>query len=418
MTDPRPATMMVKLRVPTADDQPLATVLGRLIDAPRGEPFADDVLELCSRFAQRLMADPVARVHPELMTLGFFMRKAELMRMKREFEAGARPDVVRVPHGLVFHVPPANVDTLFMYSWLWSVLAGNSNLVRLSSRSSPVVDHLCNLLVGELERPDMAGPRARVAMIQYGHDDAITAAISARTMLRIIWGGDASIAAIRKAPLPPFARDLTFADRFSMLALGAEAVASLHDTGIEQLAERVFNDVFWFDQLGCASPRLCLWIGERAMVATARQRLWPAVAHVAAGRGYRPEVSARLGRELFIHRAVLDGPVIARTDFGPALAVLRVDRLDGLRRDHPGMGLLFEAAAPSLASLERWIDRKDQTLTHFGMSRQELLGLAERLGGRGIDRIVPVGQALHLARFWDGYDLGAELVRNVHVVVG
>jgi hypothetical protein len=110
MTDPRPATMMVKLRVPTADDQPLATVLGRLIDAPRGEPFADDVLELCSRFAQRLMADPVARVHPELMTLGFFMRKAELMRMKREFEAGARPDVVRVPHGLVFHVPPANVD--------------------------------------------------------------------------------------------------------------------------------------------------------------------------------------------------------------------------------------------------------------------------------------------------------------------
>ena len=410
--------MIVTSRVPATGPQPLAALLARLTDGPRGEPFADDVVELCSRFAQRLISDPVARVHPELMTLGFFMRKTELMKMKREFEAGGRPDVVRVPHGLVFHVPPANVDTLFVYSWLWSVLAGNSNLVRLSSRGSPVTDHLCDLLGGELERADMAGPRARVAMVQYPHDDAITAAISARAGLRVIWGGDASIAAIRRAPLQPYARDLTFADRWSLLALGAEAVASLHDTGIEQLAERVFNDVFWFDQLGCASPRLCLWIGERPLVSEARARLWPAVAQVVGSRGYRPEVSARLGRELFIHRAILDGPVIARTDFGPSLAVLRVDRLDGLRRDHPGMGLLFEASAPALASIERWIDRKDQTLTHFGLSRQDLLGLAERLGGRGLDRIVPVGQALQLARFWDGYDLGAEFVRNVHVVVG
>jgi hypothetical protein len=410
--------MIVRSRVPATGDVPIASVLARLTEAPRGEPFADDVVELCSRFAQRLMSDPVARVHPELMTLGFFMRKTELMKMKREFEAGGRPDVVRVPHGLVFHVPPANVDTLFVYSWLWSVLAGNANLVRLSSRSSPVVDHLCDLLAGELDRPDMAGPRARVAMVQYPHHAAITAAISARAMLRVIWGGDDAIADIRKAPLPPFARDLTFGDRWSLLALGAEAVSSLHETGIDQLAERVFNDVFWFDQLGCASPRLCLWIGDRAQVLAARTRLWPAVAKVVAARAYRPEVSARLGRELFIHRAVLDGPVIARADYGPAFAVLRVDRLDGLRRDHPGMGLLFEAVAPSLASIDRFVERKDQTLTHFGLSRQELLGLAERLGGRGIDRIVPAGQALHLARYWDGYDLGAEFVRNVHLVVG
>jgi hypothetical protein len=410
--------VIVRCRVPAQGDLPVATVLARLAEAPRSEPFADDVVDLCSRFAQRLMSDPVARVHPELMTLGFFMRKTELMRMKREFEAAGRPDVVRVPHGLVFHVPPANVDTLFMYSWLWSVLAGNATLVRLSSRSSPVVDHLCDLLLAELERPEMAGPRARVAMVQYAHNAAITAAISARAMLRVLWGGDETIADLRRAPLPPFARDLTFADRWSLLALGAEAVSSLHDTGIEQLAERVFNDVFWFDQLGCASPRLCLWIGDRAQVQSARTRLWPAVAKVVAERGYRPEVSARLGRELFIHRAVLDGPVIARADYGPAFAVLRVDRLDGLRRDHPGMGLLFEAIAPSMASIDRFVERKDQTLTHFGLSRQELLGLAERLGGRGIDRIVPAGQALHLARFWDGYDLGAEFVRNIHVVFG
>ena len=58
-------------------------------------------------------------------------------------------------------------------------------------------------------------------------------------------------------------------------------------------------------------------------VATARQRLWPAVAHVAARRGYRPEVSARLGRELFIHRAVLDGDLVKGLAAAGAAATTR-----------------------------------------------------------------------------------------------
>jgi hypothetical protein len=34
--------------------------------------------------------------------------------------------------------------------------------------------------------------------------------------------------------------------------------------------------------------------------------------------------------------------------------------------------------------------------------------------GRGVDRIVPFGEALTFGRFWDGYDLLAELTRRVH----
>lgn len=408
--------MNVNVRVPALGVRPLAPILDGLTAAPRGEPFAEDIVTLCHAFAARLMHHPAARVHPELMTLGFFMRKTELVRMKREFEAAARPDVIRVPQGLVFHVPPANVDTIFMYSWLLSVLAGNANVVRLSSRGSPVVDHLCELLDELLAKPGLESVRARVAMIEYGHDDAITGALSARCDLRVIWGGDATVAAIRRVPLAPAARDLAFADRWSLTAIGARAVAALEEAGVVTLAEQLYNDIYWFDQLGCSSPRLALWIGDADVVQAARARLWPALAGVAEARGYRPEVAARLARELFIHRAVLDGPVVGRSDYGPALAVLRIDRLEGLRREHPGGGLLFEAVAPSLVSLERWIDRKDQTLTHVGIPRHELVGLAERLGGRGLDRIVPVGQALTMARFWDGLDLTDQFVRHVHVV--
>jgi hypothetical protein len=43
--------------------------------------------------------------------------------------------------------------------------------------------------------------------------------------------------------------------------------------------------------------------------------------------------------------------------------------------------------------------------------------LAERLGGRGIDRWVSMGHALDFGAVWDGYDLLGELTRRVVVEV-
>jgi len=408
--------MKVTVRVPATGPRELGPLLDELVAAPRGVPYGDEVLAVCGRIATRLIADPMSRRHPELMALGFFLRPAELTRMRRELDAAAQGDVVRVPHGLVFHVPPANVDTMFVYSWALSVLAGNANIVRLSSRSSPVVDHLCRVLDEVLAGAD-ARALGPVAMIQYDHDPAITEAISARVALRVIWGGDATVEAIRRAPLPPLARDLVFGNRWSMVALGAPAVDQLDPGGLRRLAEALADDVFWFDQLACSSPRLALWIGSDAARAAARARLWPAVAAVAVERGYQIDAGTRLARETFIHRAILDGPVVGRTDVGPALAILAVDRLPA-SREHPGGGLLFEAGAPGLDVLDGWIERADQTLTHFGLARAALVELATRLGGRGLDRLVPVGQALTMARYWDGYDLRAEFLRHVHVVGG
>jgi hypothetical protein len=406
---------MVSLWVPERAEVPLASVLETLTSAPVSHPFAEDALDLLDRFSRRLMADPISRAHPELMALGFFTRKAEVLRAKAVRLAAARADLVEVPLGLVFHVPPANVDTIFMYSWVQALLAGNANLVRLSARRSPVVDHLCQLLCELLAAPELAALRARVAMLHYGHDDAITAAISARCALRVIWGGDAAVTAIRRAPLPPGARDLPFADRFSLLALGADAVAEAPAAEHAALVERLFNDLYWFDQAGCSSPRLCLWVGPRAAAAAARVRLWPALAAFAAARGYHPDLAMRVAKDVFGYRAVLDGPVVARVVYGPALTVLEVASLQGLGREHPGAGLLFEAVVDSLDALDAWVTRKDQTLTHFGLAREPLMALAQRLAGRGLDRIVPVGQALQMSRWWDGYDLASEMLRRVYV---
>jgi hypothetical protein len=86
-----------------------------------------------------------------------------------------------------------------------------------------------------------------------------------------------------------------------------------------------------------------------------------------------------------------------------------------LDREHCGGGLLFQAYAKELNEIAPLIIRRDQTLTHFGFTRDELRNLARLLNGRGIDRIVPVGHALNFNRFWDGYDLLREFTRTVYI---
>ncbi len=86
---------------------------------------------------------------------------------------------MRVPRGTVFHIPPANVDTIFMYSWVLSMLMGNRNIVRLSRRSTPQVELIIKTFNRVLEsHKDVA---TTTSIVSYGHEEEITREISMGT---------------------------------------------------------------------------------------------------------------------------------------------------------------------------------------------------------------------------------------------
>jgi hypothetical protein len=58
----------------------------------------------------------------------------------------------------------------------------------------------------------------------------------------------------------------------------------------------------------------------------------------------------------------------------------------------------------------------DQTLVYYGYDSNEVRDLAESLAGRGIDRFVPVGNALTFSTDWDGYDLLQEFSKRVAIL--
>ena len=142
---------------------------------------------------RKLLAPAVARRFPELASLGFFLRRGEIAKALKSLETEG-DDVFRFPRGLVFHVPPANVDTIFVYSWALSALAGNPNVVRISSRSAGAAETVLEALNEALAEADPIIARTQ-RMVTYGRDDAVTSALSAACELRVIWGGDAAVTA-------------------------------------------------------------------------------------------------------------------------------------------------------------------------------------------------------------------------------
>jgi len=183
--------MKIELLLPHRGMVDLAAVEELLNGAP-SDPFNASIADACADLSQRILLDAEARAIPELVALAFWMRKAEIARLKEEFRRLEQPHALLAPRGLVFHVPPRNVDTMFVYSWFMAALTGNRNVIRLSPSRSRTTSVLLRLFCAALgEARDAA--RQSTVVVNFAHEDEPTALFSGLCDVRVIWGGDESI---------------------------------------------------------------------------------------------------------------------------------------------------------------------------------------------------------------------------------
>jgi hypothetical protein len=371
------------------------------------------IVDWLIQLSRSLLARDLARRYPELGSLGFFLRRAELRSAVASLEDGT-PGVRHAPRGLAVHFPPANVDTIFMYSWAVSALAGNANVVRLSSRASAASAAILQVLRASLADADPAVGRTQ-RVIAYERNDETTSALMAGCAVRVLWGGDVGVRSLRAFPIAPLARELAFPDRSSIAAISVAgweaATAAQRGAAVDGFA----NDVYWFDQAACSSPRDLVWIGDAARAAVARREFESLLVEVVAKRGWVLDPAMAIQKRVSTFGLAADGVAQAIRFDGNAIA--NVDLVDGaaLRREWLGAGTVCHVVLPDLDALVPLVERRDQTLGQFGFGAEELDAFVTRLAGRGIDRIVPFGQALAFGRTWDGMDLMREFTRIITI---
>jgi len=279
-----------------------------LAGSTAAEPFHESVVDASVDLSQRIFHDPEARAYPELLALAYWMRKAEMNRLTAQFRSLQLDHRVLAPRGLVFHLPPRNVDTIFVYSWLLAALTGNRSVVRLSPQRSESTSILLRLLRETLAAA--AEPaRGGTTIVSYGHEEEPTEMLSALCDARVIWGGDQTVEIIRRSPLAPHAKEITFPDRYSLSAIRADVYAGLPEEKRDYLADQFFNDSYWFDQLACSSPRLVVWCGTGPETRAAAADFFRRVAGCVERRRYVLPAAASMQKLVYACSSILNSTV-------------------------------------------------------------------------------------------------------------
>jgi hypothetical protein len=407
-----PAASPVRILVPSSGIGSLEA----FVDGARRlstRPFEELRVAALEALSKSLLSHPRLKRDPAGAALGFWLRRAHLAVLERTLRTVEFPGL-RVPAGLVFHIAPANVDTMFIYSWGLSFLAGNANIVRLTTQTTPLMEDLLACLDALVS----AHPTACVGnlFLTYEHDDAITGRLSAACDARLVWGGDETVRRLRAAPLNPHASERSFASKRSISIFCAIAFLEANLPERQRVAGLMAADIAPFGQMACSSPQAVYWIGTEAECRAA----WTAFEDA-----FEPAMAAKLG-EASLSWAV------RRLNYGfDAAASGAAERLShrphttqvfaaapaGAEPADPcGAGLLHHAALGSAAELTPLLDRSHQTITYFGLPKTDVNSLAEAAGRAGVDRIVPVGSALDFGPFWDGFNLWDDLTRLVVVL--
>jgi hypothetical protein len=379
------------------------------------EPFQPVLTQFCEALSKALFNHPQIKQFPDVMALAFWLRPAHLEELHSHFKTLTSSDQVLVPRGLAFHIAPANVETLFAYSWVLSLLVGNANIVRVPSKQAPSLTLLFEQIEALLAQPSYLAIQETTRLVQYGHQEEITAAFSAYADVRLIWGGNETIRSIRQIPLKPMAKEIVFGDRFAYACIHAQHYQDASEKEKRRLAHEFYNDVFWYDQMACSSPRLALWVGTPEVARQASHNFYRRLQQVIEDKHFVLPLGSLLQKQTSIYDQALSQKTKEYRTYGEILTVLEIEQFDSRTYLPEGAGFLLHLVLPDLHEIARLVSAEDQTLVYAGFTRQELLQLARELNGRGLDRLVPLGRALHFDYRWDGYHLLMELTRLVQV---
>lgn len=382
------------------------------------KPFDEISIQFLSTLSQTILKYKGIKNYPELVALAYWLRKSNISSIINALRKNINKSELIVPGGLAFHIAPSNVDTIFLYSWALSMLAGNLNIVRISQTQNEQLNLLLQLVRKVLCDKKWSLISKRNLVISYLKDDKINIFISSLSDIRILWGGDETVRNIRNLPSKPTTKDIAFADKFSYTIVNASSYLKLDNQEKFQLGKQFYNDSYWFNQMACSSPRFVIFSGSKNNCEKASELFWNNLEKELKRRNQKVTIDVAMERIVYLYESMsktISNNVLNSGNDKPV--VLRVDKNEISNfRESCGGGFFFECFLNNIEELTELVRGKDQTLTYFGFNKTTLKNFITEVNGRGINRIVPIGQALNFSPTWDGYSLLNELTKRVQIL--
>ena len=381
-----------------------ADIAAGLSDVRAKAPFDDEIIDFLNDVSKELMGDRSAKSYSDVVTLGFWIRKGSVLKLKERFE---KNDGLYLGKGIAFHIAPSNVPVNFAYSLIAGLLCGNANVVRVPSKDFPQVSIICNAINKVLDKHETM--KEYVLCVRYGRDKEINDLFSSVADVRVVWGGDQTIAELRKSPLPSRSGEITFADRYSLAVIDSESYLSIDNKA--KVAEDFYNDTFFSDQNACTSPKLIVWTGNK--IEEAKKMFWKEEHHLAEKK-YTFQAIQSVNKLTQAYLIAVAEPGVKVENHSDNLIIrVSIPKITDYLMDYrDNSGYFYEYDCKDIMDLTPLCnDKRCQTIGYIG-DNQVLMPLIQS-GIKGIDRIVPIGKTMDFDLIWDGYNLPSLMTRTV-----
>lgn len=380
-----------------------AEIAVQLTDVKALEPFDETIVEFLNDVSRELMNNRETKAYSDVVTFAFWIRKGSVLKLKERFE---HSHGFHLGKGVAFHIAPSNVPVNFAYSLVSGLLCGNANVVRVPSKDFPQVGMITDAMNKALEQ--YKGLKNYIICVRYERDKDINDLFSSIADERIVWGGDQTIAELRKSPLPPRSGEITFADRYSLVVIDSDSYLGIQDK--KKVAEDFYNDTFFSDQNACTSPRVVIWTGNK--IKEAKDEFWK-TEHEVVERKYTFQSIQGVNKLTRAYLIAAEHEVKIEEHKDNLILRVSIRKLtDDLMDYRDNSGYFYEYDCNDIMDIIPLCnDKRCQTLAYIG-DKRALLPLIQS-GMKGIDRVVPVGKTMDFDLIWDGYNLPELLTRAV-----
>src|SRR5882762_6682814 len=151
-------------------------------------PFFDGVIvDFLHELSRALLKDPRARLFPDLVTFGYFCRASNLNSILQRHADSP----VRFGWGTVIHISPSNIPINFAFSLVFGMLSGNSNIIRMPTKTFPQNDILLEIFDELVSAVRFRQLSSSNVFIQTERGSAKLKEMIAMADGLVVWGGDA-----------------------------------------------------------------------------------------------------------------------------------------------------------------------------------------------------------------------------------
>ena len=365
----------------------------------KSKPFNEKILETFDKISKRILLDKKMIKKKDIFTFGFWCRRKNLEILKKRFCTSNK--ILGI--GLVFHVPPANIPVLPLYSLAFGTLTGNSNLIRIPKKNIDYLNQVISIIYEEFKLNEF---HKNNLFISYDRENSISEKISSYSDVRMIWGGDKTIKLFKKFKTKINCKDMMFGDKYSIAILHLK---NKDKNKIKEITKNFYNDTFIVDQNACSSPSIIFWYRTNKDV---KLLFWHELNKLVKSK-YQMSFALSSKRFEYLNDLLMNYTNISLLrDKKNYFFRIKINSNHNIENFKGFAGIFFEKNLNSLINFNKFLNKKMQTLSFYGLYNNDLIKINKEVSkNKTIDRIVELGRTLEIDFIWDGKNIFKSLTK-------